>query len=266
MTKDRKIKNDTDIRVFRRYSREASFTIRIGGEAFSSNTLNYSLEGLGVSMKKPFPLEKEDVVDLHIDDLNIRQIGKIMWIKEGDSTITAGIQRIGPLHGSFSHFRLSDILIGLQRTLRTGILDIRQGLIHKKVYIKNGDMIFSTSNQVEDRLGDILLKEGRLTREQYEQAQERKKKTDERYVLILVDSGFLNPSELLNAIELQATRIIESIFALQKGDFVFVEGPLPTETAVTLQLPAANLAYRELKKRANTDLFKKDRSSCVMDF
>jgi len=115
-------------------------------------------------------------------------------------------------------------------------------------------MIFATSNLEGDRIGNILVKEGKMTQEQFDRADERKKRTNEHYVCILVDSGCLKPADLITAIELQANRIIESLFALQQADFEFSEGPLPAEAAVTLHISAADLIYRELKKTADEKL------------
>jgi len=63
------------------------------------------------------------------------------------SGLRIGLAKLGVLQGSFLHYRLSDMLIGLQKTVKTGILVIQHGLINKELYIKNGDMIYATSNQ-----------------------------------------------------------------------------------------------------------------------
>jgi hypothetical protein len=93
--------------------------------------------------------------------------GGVVWSKRGKLKVKIGIENIGHMKGRLKDFRLADTLIGLQRSQKTGILTVESGNIVKKIYIKNGDMIFSASNQEEDRLGDVLLKEGRITLEQY---------------------------------------------------------------------------------------------------
>ena len=264
---DRAMKNaDIDIRVFRRYSIEAPFTIMHGGSSYPANAVDYSLNSVGIIIEKSPPLKSGDIIDLQISELGIRQKGKVIWASPHVHKVRAGIVRLGPLNGTLARYNLSDILIGLQRTVKTGILEIRQGRTIRNISIRNGNMIFATSNLDEDRIGDILLKEGKMTQEQFDHADQRKKRTNERYVYILVDSGYLKPAELLTTIGLQANRIIESLFSLQQADFEFREGPLPAEAAVTLHISAADLIYRELKKTADEELVTKYLLDRIVDF
>ncbi|MBI5849200.1 MAG: DnaJ domain-containing protein [Nitrospirae bacterium] len=257
---------DIDIRVFRRYSSGAAFTLRHGGISYAARTVDYSLNSVGVIIENSPLLNRGDILDLDIPELGIRQQGEVIWASQHAQTVRAGIDRLGPLNGNLSLYRLSDILIGLQRTLKTGVLQIRHGRAIREIHIKNGNMIFATSNLDEHRLGDILLKEGNITQTQYDQADERRKKTNERYVFILVDSGFLKPADLTTVLAIQANNIIESLFALKQADIEFREGPLPSGMAVTLRISAADIIYRELKKTADEELVARYLLDRTVDF
>lgn len=246
--------DEIDIRVFRRYAKEAGFSLKIGKTSYAAKTVDYSLNSLGIIIERSPLLDIGDNIDLDIPALGIRQKGKVIWVSRHAHAVRAGIERLGPLNGTLSLYMLSDILIGLQRTVKTGVLELRQGSTIRNIYIRNGNMIFATSNLDADRIGNILLKEGKMTQEQFDRADARKKKTNERYIQILVDTGCMKPADLIPTIELQANRIIESLFEIQQADFVFRESPLPAEAAVTLQISAADLIYRELKKTADEDL------------
>ena len=255
-----------DIRVFRRYPTETAFTLTCGGTSYSAHAVDYSLNSIGIIIEKFPPLKSGDIIDLDIPELGIRQKGRIVWISQHGHTVRAGIEKLGPLNGTLLHYHLSDILIGLQRTVMTGILKILKGSTVRNIFIRNGNMVFATSNLDEDRIGNILLREGTMTQEQFDRADERKKRTGERYVYILVDSGFLKPADLITTLELQANSIIESLFALQEADFEFRQGPFPTEAAVTLHISAADLIYRELKKTADEALVTKYLLDSTVDF
>lgn len=266
MKKNEKMKIDLDIRFFRRYEKEIDFVVHIKEEPFTAKTTDYSLIGLGIVVEGSPPVKVGDVLALHINELNLHQKGRVMWTAESHSALRLGLLKIGPLNGSLRHYPLSDILIGLQRTLKTGVLDIRQDSLNKKVYIKNGNMIFATSNQDKDRLGDMLLKRRKISKEQYAKAAERKKKTGERYAAILVDLGFLEPPELISSVMFQAEMIIRSLFTLQDADFEFKEGSFPSKDVIKLKLSAANLIYRELKKTANVELLTEYLLDSTLDF
>ncbi len=260
------IKPTIDIRVFRRYQIEADFTLIRGATAYSASVVDYSLNSLGISVENSPPLRKGDIIDLEIPELGISQKGKVIWASQHVTQVRAGIERLGPLNGTLALYKLSDILIGLQRTLKTGILQIRQGGAIRDLYIKNGNLIFATSNLDGDRIGNILLKQGKMTQEQFDKADLRKKETGERYVYILADSGYLKPADLIPTLELQAYSIIEGLFSLYDAEFEFREGPFPAEAAVTLRISAADLIYQELKKTVDEALVSGYLLDSIVDF
>jgi tetratricopeptide (TPR) repeat protein len=259
-------KIEIDIRAFRRYPRDVSFTLKLKGKAVAARVVDCSFNGLGMLIEESATLNPGDVLDLNVDELDTHQKGKVIWVTRFVHGTRAGITKLGRLSGIFTQYRLSDILIGLQRTLKTGILDIRHGYINKKIYIKNGDMIYAASNQREDWIGGILPKEGKITRAQWNQVSERKNETNERYVMPLLEAGLLKPSDLFDTVKLQATRIIESLFALQDSKFQFIEEPLPFEAITELRISAGDLIYREVKKTADDELIKKYLLDAIVDF
>jgi len=239
-------------RHFRRYSKNSEFNILINGMAFRAETLDHSPGGVGVIFREtPSHLREGDVISLDIASPDIKTNGEVVWLKRLRSGLKIGVKNAGDFKGAIKDYGLADILIGLQRTDKTGILEVRSGAILKKIYIKNGDMIFAASNRDEDRLGDILLREKKITSEQYDQSVQEMKKTGQRQGAALVRLGYLKPQELVRAVRRQVEEIIMSLFPLEDGTFEFKEGPLPSEETITLKLSAANLIYRGIKKIEN---------------
>lgn len=242
-----------DRRRYTRYKQEA-LTASIGGEHFMAHIIDFSLGGLSFYMNiKPIILGS--VLNLKVEDLNMDIKGKVVWTKHEDDSLKVGIERLS-IYGNLKHFPLSDIFLSLQRSEKTGVLEMKHGSILKKIYIKNGDMIFATSNQEEDRLGEILIKTGRLTLEQYYHSLEEMKNTNKRQGAVLVELGYFNPQELIWAVRHQVEEIILSLFLWIDGEFEFKETPLPTEEVITLKLSAANLIYRGIKKIDNLTCLK----------
>ncbi len=257
---------DLDIRYFKRYPAEIIIPLNIKNISFQAKVLDYSFQGLGILVEDPASLQTGDVIDLNIDELNIHQKGKIQWIKRHDSYLRAGILRIGDISGSLKHYSLSDILMGFQKTLRTGILDIKSGSIHKEIYIKHGNMIFATSNQDKDGLWHVLLKYRIIGKEQYAEAVEFRKKTGKSIAAALVALGYLKPKELKAVVELQAKSIIGSLFVLGDAAFEFREGSVSLKDIVTLKLSVANLIYGEVKRTADVKLLEKYFLDSIVEF
>lgn len=215
--------------------------------------INYSPDGIGALIENKAPIGKGDVVEIIAEDPEIKTFGEIVWSVIERSNLSLGVKNVGRMGGATKDYRLADILIGLQRSLKTGVLTIASGDILKRIYIRNGDMIFSASNHAEDRLGDMLLREGKINKYQYDQSVIEIKRTNQRQGLTLVRLGYLAPKELVSAVQNQVEQIIESTFNLENSRFEFTEKPLPGEEVITLKLSAANLIYRGMKKMSSLD-------------
>jgi len=240
--------NLKDKRHFRRYPKDTDITLKFRKKDFKAKMINYSPDGIGGVIENIAPIGKGDVVEIAAEDPAIRTYGELVWSVIERSTLKFGVKNAMQLEGLEKDYKLADVLIGLQRGLRTGVLTVKNGDAVKKIYIRNGDMIFSASNHDEDRLGDILLREGKINKDQYDHSVIEIKRTNQRQGMTLVRLGYLSSDELVKAVQHQVEYIIESLFALQDSRFEFKERPLPTEEVITLKLSAANLIYRGTKK------------------
>jgi tetratricopeptide (TPR) repeat protein len=244
-------------RQFRRYRKASDLDMKDAGTLVPAKLIDYSVEGVGVLVDRASRFAKGDAVEVHIAELQMRMCGEIIWVAPGGSGLRVGIRNIGKLEGCLENFELAETLIGLQRTGKTGILAVTSGEIDKKVFVRRGDLIFSSSNQTEDRLGDLLLREGRITPEQYDRSVSEMKRTGQRQGAALVRLGFLDPEGLVRAVRRHAENIIESLFTLEKGGFAFEERSLPTEEVITLRLSAANLIYSGIRRIVSIDRIRK---------
>jgi curved DNA-binding protein CbpA len=239
--------SDKDRRRFKRYTRKSEFRLSIGGTSFPAHTIDFSIGGLGFSVEGTPPLPEKAMLDLEIEDLNMNINGSVVWVQKSDSYLRVGIERLS-ISGFLRHYQMSDILLDLKKSNKTGIFEIIKGPIHKKLYIKNGDMVFATSNEDEDRLGEFLLRVGKINLDQYFQSVNILRKTGKRQGTVLVELGFLKPTDLIWAVQNQVEEIILSLFQWEDGEFLFREGPLPTKEVITLKISTANLVYRGIEK------------------
>jgi curved DNA-binding protein CbpA len=236
-----------DRRRFKRYKHKGGFRLSVGGKSFNARIYDFSLEGVSFSIEDAPPLTEGSIVDLKIEDLNLDIEGMVVWAAKVNSALKVGVER-KIISGLLKHYPLPDILIDLQISEKDGILEIKYGSISKRIYIKNGDMVFATSNKEEDRMGEVLLRAGKISVDQHYQSFEAMKKTAKRQGTVLVELGYLKPEELIWAVKHQVEEIILSLFQWDNGEFVFIEGPLLSEEVITLKLSAANLIYRGIKK------------------
>ncbi|MBI5026966.1 MAG: peptidoglycan DD-metalloendopeptidase family protein [Nitrospirae bacterium] len=246
------LKGNISARNFKRYRKQAEAVVRflnLNTGAYKGKIVDWS-DGACVIIEDDLSLESSTLVDIKNQDSGISLLGEVIWTEKLANGLKAGVKRVDNLRGSLKDFRLADVLIGLHKSKGTGILEINNGAIQKNIYIKNGDIIFASSNLVDDHLVEILLNGGRITREQYDKAVEVMEKTGKSYETILVELDYLTPQELLEALKCQVEGIVMGLFTVEDGNFEFQEGPFSTdEVMVIFNLNTTiNLIYLGIKR------------------
>jgi curved DNA-binding protein CbpA len=243
-----------DRRLFKRYQQKTDFYITLDGNYYKAATVDFSLSGLCIFVEGKPHVEPDSFIDMKIEDLELDVRGRVVWIKDAGSNLLLGIEKMS-LSGLLKLYTLSDILLDLQRSDFTGILEIENGPIQKSIYIKNGVMVFAFSNQEEDRLGEMMIRAGKLSTDRLYQALGISKATGKRLGAVLVELGFLKPDELILILKYQVEEIILSLFTWEDGEIKFIDGPLPDEL-ILIKLSAANLIFRGIKRVNKPEYFK----------
>jgi hypothetical protein len=132
---------------------------------------------------------------------------------------------------------LPEILVTVHRHKAPGTIDCRRGTERKEIYVDSGHIIFATSNQVRDSLGDKLLREGKITPEQYEESVRRLVATGQRQGTILADMELLDATELVKAVREQIEEIVWSVFSWNAGTVGFTPGRERHNEFVRVDLP-----------------------------
>jgi tetratricopeptide (TPR) repeat protein len=163
-----------------------------------------------------------------------------------------------PLTGKIKDMSLTKILVSLNRNRKTGTLIVKTPVFTKKVYLMKGDAIFASSTYEDDRLGEMLIKAGKITLEQYDESVELLKKTGKRQGAILVERGYLSPKDLFWGVKYQVKEIIYSLFQLEDATYEFQEGEIPQQEVITLKMSTGNLIYEGAKRIDNWTRIKKE--------
>jgi len=166
-----------------------------------------------------------------------------------------------PLKGTLKEHAISRILISLNRKRLTGTLEVRHPNYTKKVYFSKGDAIFAASTYTDDRLGEMLLKAGKITVEHYDKAVDILHKTKKRLGGILVELGYLTPKDLYWGVKYQVREIIYSLFILEDGEYEFITGEIPSDEVITLKMSMGTLIYEGVKRIDNWTRIKQEMPS-----
>ncbi len=132
------------------------------------------------------------------------------------------------LEGTIRDFGLPDIfqLIGLQR--KTGILTLKNEKDQVTVAFENGMVVAadSSTKRLEDRLGNVLVKQGKLTNERLADALSTQKATLQRLGHVLVTQNAITEKDLKEAITVQISQLVFKVFRWRDGEYHFA----PTDT------------------------------------
>jgi hypothetical protein len=145
-------------------------------------------------------------------------------------------------------FPVADLLHMLHASARSGFLFFENGSHEKAVYLHRGEVVFASSNQAVDRLGECLLRAGAITLEQYREAK-RLYSPPGHFGKILVERGFLTPRELWNGVKAQVEEIVRTLFSYGAGMLLFWEGEVRPDNVVRLSLPTRRLIAEGLRRR-----------------
>ncbi len=119
---------------------------------------------------------------------------------------------------------LAEILVTIHRYKVPGVVECRRDEEVKRIYLDRGRIVFASTNQISESLGDMLLGEGRITREQYDESIRRVKATGKRHGVTLVEMRLLPAEELFAAVQRQIHEIIWSLFTWTTGSATFTPG------------------------------------------
>jgi hypothetical protein len=153
----------------------------------------------------------------------------------------------GGLRGQITQLPLPEILQHLRLTNATGVLSLVSGGARKALYLKNGRVVFASSNLPNDRLGEILIREGKITVEEYE-ASIKSITKGKRQGKVLVEMGALSPKDLWEGVQTQVREIVFSIFQWEEGQFHFEESSLPDKEKITVDLDVMNLILEGVRR------------------
>jgi hypothetical protein len=142
--------------------------------------------------------------------------------------------------GRLEGVRLPDLMWALCRRRVTGLLEIVQAPIRRQLHLEGGRIVFASSSDPNDRLGELLLRQGRITLDQLEVALGRLR-SGKRVGTLLVEADALTGEQLVQAVTYQVKTIVLDVLSWERGHYRFDPCPLPTQEAITLEMRISEL-------------------------
>ncbi len=122
-----------------------------------------------------------------------------------------------------------------------GVLEVTAPDARYDLFFEGGVPRLAQSSRAEDRMVEMLRRQGRITADQLADCEEEVA-GGRRAGAVLLDRGWIKPAELIPTVKLHLENLVYAVFALEEATFRFdADAPLPEEIVYLEQRPAALL-------------------------
>jgi hypothetical protein len=150
------------------------------------------------------------------------------------------------LVGNLKNQPLPQLLYQLYSEQASGTLIITLNELRKAILFDNGQILSAYSNAHEDSLGEVLLRSGRISVDEYLDIESQVKR-GRRFNQILVETGKMGQTELNTQMSYQVLSIIYTLFLWQIGHFEFTDQKLPQKDLPDLDISTLDIILRGIK-------------------
>ncbi len=153
--------------------------------------------------------------------------------------------------GDLTQTTLPEMLFSIHRFSVPGVIEARREGTVKHIYVKEGSVVYATSSDIEDSLGNYLRRIGKLTPGQFEAAMQAREASNMRLGALLVERSLLGPAEVYQAIREQVEEIVWSLFYWQSGEVSFQIGDFDQTGFMRIVVPMRQVILEGIKRAPN---------------
>jgi tetratricopeptide (TPR) repeat protein len=143
-----------------------------------------------------------------------RASGSTNWFARGAKPLDSGEVK--------THHELFVLLNKIYSARLTGQLQLVLGRVERQFFFNGGQLVFASSSDRFDSLGEMMLREGGITQAQFEEASELMK-TGQRFGSALAELGVLTVEQITGWIQRQLTLITFSVLNYRACRFYFFD-------------------------------------------
>ncbi len=149
-------------------------------------------------------------------------------------------------NGRLADHEFADLVRDVHGRRWSGLLTLNHMGVEKSVRIQDGRLVFASSSSQDDRLGELLLRRGRITLDQYVEAGRGIRK-GKRLGTVLVEMGALEARDLVKVVVDHTQEIIYGAFQWTEGLYHLTETTDPAEPIV-LKLSTPDIILEGIRR------------------
>ncbi len=164
-----------------------------------------------------------------VADWQIRPLGRQRYlIDRGEKP--AAMRGDGAGFGIYNYKTFAALLYGLGQERFDGVISVDLGTCYKRLYMRQGELVFAASTLMDDRLGEVIYRAGLISLEQLTDAAVQVSRTT-KFGRVLLDNGVFSTAQLWSALKLQVLNIFQSLF-LNENLYVQIDAGLETSSTM----------------------------------
>ncbi len=160
------------------------------------------------------------------------------------------------LGGNLKRIDVADLVNFLNMSRLTGVLLLVDGEKEKSLHFDGGEIVFATSNDRNDRLGDVLVRLGKLNQRQLE-AISIKFPEGMKIGRFLVQQEMISPQVLWEGIRQQVREIFFGALVTDSGVFFFLDAEARAGADLNLSLATPQLLLEGVQRTDEMAYFRK---------
>ncbi len=163
-------------------------------------------------------------------------------------TVARMAEKAWPPQGTIRTATLPEVVRDLWKARASGTLLLERGVETKRIVFQRGDVIFAATNVEKERLGERLVREGKIKRSVLELALRVMERSRERLGTTMVEWGWVSSLDMGRAVATQIKGIIYSVFSWSSGRYRFEPDDKPVPPDLVLELRTAEIIYEGARR------------------
>jgi hypothetical protein len=152
------------------------------------------------------------------------------------------------IEGNLETMSLAELLQWLANGRQTGTLVVDNGSVEKKIYLREGRVLSSSSSDPRGFLGHFLVSKGVISEEDLAKAMAIQQEQEKLLGEILVEGGAIEQEMLDHMLRLKAEENIYDLFSWEDGTFVFQDDELPEYELVPMSANITGLVMEGMRR------------------
>ncbi len=150
-------------------------------------------------------------------------------------------------NGSFTNLEIFKFFVEAGENRLNTVLYLSEGFREYRVFFKSGKISFILSSDKDERFGEFLVVNNKITVEQYRITSEKIVQEGKKFGYALIEEGFMTVEELYSSLNDYMIFLISKVFSLKEGVYAKLEPEKHAELPMNLTIDYRKAIYYGIK-------------------